>query len=134
MEPGRSVSFSSPIKTRTDQQCGVFRAFQGWTSLSSTGPKEGTLRVYPHIREQTAYTLLRPLFKELQPRSALSHEDYLSAENWVLDMESTRFPGAPLARGQELNNETHPHLELERSMVSIPRVKPGDQAWWHCGG
>lgn len=111
--------------------CGIFRAFQGWTSLSDTGPGEGTLRVYPLIREQTAYTLLRPLFRELKSRAEVGHEAYLSPENWVLDTETTDFPGAPPARSQEFNDDTHPHLQLSRSMVSIPRVRPGDQAWWH---
>lgn len=111
--------------------CGVFRAFQGWTSLSSTGPGEGTLRVYPYIREQTAYILMRPLFRAIEGPLTLSREAYLSADNWELDRESTDFPNAPQGRGQECNDKTHPHLELDRTMVSIPRVEPGDQAWWH---
>ncbi|ORY24395.1 hypothetical protein BCR39DRAFT_561571 [Naematelia encephala] len=112
--------------------CGVFRAFQGWTSLSDTGPTEGTLRVYPFIQEMSAYTLMRPLFKVIQSRAELSHDAYLAPGNWELDLETSRFPGSPLARGQELNDDTHPHLALSRTMVSLPRVKPGDQAWWHC--
>ncbi|WWC60260.1 uncharacterized protein I303_102827 [Kwoniella dejecticola CBS 10117] len=112
--------------------CGVFRAFQGWTSLSSTAPDEGTLRVYPLLRELAAYTMLRPLFREVSPRSTLTHSEYLASSNWELDFESTAFPGSPLARCQEYNDITHPHLELERTMVSMPKVEPGDQAWWHC--
>nr|XP_019012115.1 uncharacterized protein I206_02957 [Kwoniella pini CBS 10737]OCF50896.1 hypothetical protein I206_02957 [Kwoniella pini CBS 10737] len=112
--------------------CGVFRAFQGWTSLSSTGPNEGTLRVYPLLKELGAYTMLRPLFREIRPRSTLTQADYLHSSNWELDMQSTSFPGSPLARCQEYNDNTHPHLELNRTMVSMPRVEPGDQAWWHC--
>jgi hypothetical protein len=119
---------------RSNAQCGVFRAFQGWTSLSTTGPNEGTLRVYPRIRELSAYTLLRPLFRELAPRAALPHAAYLAPDNWELDTESSAFPGAPLGRSQEFTDASHPHLELGRSMVSVPRVRPGDQAWWHCGG
>ncbi|OWZ64013.1 hypothetical protein AYX15_04112 [Cryptococcus neoformans] len=111
--------------------CGVFRAFQGWTSMSDTGPNEGTLRVYPLIKELTAYTMMRPLFREKQPRATLSRDEYLSPANWELDFETSRFPNSPFARCQEYNDETHPHLELERTMVSVPRVKPGDQAWWH---
>lgn len=111
--------------------CGVFRAFQGWTSLSDTGPGEGTLRVYPLVREMSAYTLLRPFFREKAPRSALSREHYLAPENWELDTDSTHFPQAPLGRSQEFNDASHPHLQLDRTMVSIPRVQPGDQAWWH---
>ena len=51
----------------------------------------------------------------------------------MLDTETTRFPGAPMGRSQELNDQTHPHLQLSRTMVSIPSVRPGDQAWWHAG-
>lgn len=111
--------------------CGVFRAFQGWTSLSDTGPGEGTLRVYPFLNEMTAYTLMRPLFKEKAPRAALTREQYLAPENWELDTTTTAFPGAPPARAQEFSDATHPHLQLDRSVVSIPHVRPGDQAWWH---
>ena len=49
-------------------QCHVFRAFQGWTSLSHTGPTEGILQVFPFIKELTAYMLLRPLFKQVGPQ------------------------------------------------------------------
>ncbi|ORX33692.1 hypothetical protein BD324DRAFT_639175 [Kockovaella imperatae] len=112
--------------------CGVFRAFQGWTSLSDTGPSEGTLKVYPYIKEMTAYTILRPLFREKSPRHACStHSAYLDASNWELDLESSTFPGSPLGRGHECNDKTHPHLQLNRTMTSLPRVRPGDQAWWH---
>lgn len=89
------------------------------------------MRVYPRIREMTAYTLLRPLFREKAPRSAVAREHYLAPENWELDTETSIFPCAPMGRSQEFNDVSHPHLELERTMVSIPRVKPGDQAWWH---
>ncbi|ODN76798.1 hypothetical protein L202_05400 [Cryptococcus amylolentus CBS 6039] len=112
--------------------CGVFRAFQGWTSMSNTGPNEGTLQVYPLIKELSAYTMLRPLFRQ-QPRTDLDRDGYLAPANWELDLETSRFPGSPLARCQEYNDTTHPHLELDRTMIAIPRVKPGDQAWWHGG-
>lgn len=111
--------------------CGVFRAFQGWTSLSNTGPGEGTLRVYPRLRELTAYTLLRPLFRALKSEAELGREAYLAPDNWALDTLTSDFPNAPQGRSQEFNDETHPHLQLARTMVSIPHVKPGDQAWWH---
>jgi hypothetical protein len=42
---------------------GVFRALQGWTSLSHTGPNEGTLKVFPAIKESSAYMMLRPFFR-----------------------------------------------------------------------
>lgn len=89
------------------------------------------MRVYPYLAEQTAYTLLRPLFRAKEAPTTLSREAYLSASNWELDRESTDFPNAPQGRGQEFSDDSHPHLQLERTMVSIPRVEPGDQAWWH---
>lgn len=44
-------------------QCGVFRAWQGWTSLSHTSENEGTLKVFPAILESSAYMMLRPFFR-----------------------------------------------------------------------
>jgi len=34
--------------------------------------------------------------------------------------------------GPLLFNETHPHMKLEDTMVSVPRVEPGDMVFWHC--
>jgi hypothetical protein len=36
------------------------------------------------------------------------------------------------AAAQEYNPETHPGLELESTMVPVPRVEPGDFVGWHC--
>jgi hypothetical protein len=114
--------------------CSCFRAMQGWTSLSHTGPTEGTLRVYPFLKEMSAYVMLRPLFApKKNKKETKTKEEYLSTSNWELDFETTSFPGAPRSKGQELNDETHPHLELSRTMVSVPKVAPGDQVFWHCG-
>jgi hypothetical protein len=114
--------------------CSCFRAMQGWTSLSNTGPTEGTLRVYPFLKEMSAYVMLRPLFAPKRAKDETSSKEaYLGVENWDLDFETSAFPGAPRAKGQELNDSTHPHLELDRTMISVPKVKPGDQVFWHCG-
>ncbi|KAH7186314.1 hypothetical protein BKA60DRAFT_532075 [Fusarium oxysporum] len=111
---------------------GLFRSWQGWTSLSETGPTEGTLLVYPFIREHTSYLLMRPLFKPKKPKSEFQdRKAYLSPDNWELDFDTTNFPGSPHQRNQELNDETHPHLELPRTMVCMPKVYPGDSVWWH---
>ncbi|KAJ4264512.1 hypothetical protein NW762_005713 [Fusarium torreyae] len=56
---------------------------------------------------------------------------YLAPDNWELDFDTTNFPGSPHHRNQELNDETHPHLELLRTMVCMPKVYPGDSVWWH---
>ncbi|EWC44568.1 hypothetical protein DRE_06649 [Drechslerella stenobrocha 248] len=105
--------------------CAVFREFQGWLSLSSCGPGEGTLRVNPLLKQATAYFMLRPFFSP--PKNNPS-----SLEGWELDLSDSRFPGAAQGRGQEMSDSTHPHLQLQHSMVSAPRVEPGDFLVWHC--
>ena len=124
---GASMLLKLPIHRN---QCTVFRPWQGWTSLSTTGPSEGTLRVCPMLPLTSAYLMLRPFFR---PNLGLSLRD------WVPDLESTSFPGSVMARAQELNSVTHPHLQLDCTMVSAPRVEPGDQIYctiltiYHCG-
>jgi len=105
-------------------QCSIFRPWQGWTSMSTTGPGEGTLRVGPFLKLVTAYVILRPFFKPRTPFSGL--------DDWVVDLESATFPGSQMGKTQELSDATHPHLQLSRTMVSVPRVEPGDQIFWHC--
>ncbi|KAG8934027.1 hypothetical protein FRC02_010764 [Tulasnella sp. 418] len=113
-------------------QCGVLRGFQGWTSLSTTGPNEGALRVFPLIKEATAYLILRPFF---QPTLNPSHPDFFAPDSWKLNLESTDFPNSPMGRAQELSTASHPHLRLdEGGMVSIKSVNPGDMVFWHCDG
>lgn len=73
----------------------------------------------------TAYLILRPFFR---PKSNLRDmEGYLAPDNWVVDLDSTDFPGSQPGKGQELNEKTHPHLRLESTMTSVPKIKPGDQ-------
>ena len=99
----------------------MFRPWQGWTALSRTGAGEGTLQVLPMLTLAAAYIMLRPFFAP----TARS----LAADAWVLDRESSAFPGSVPAKAQELSAETHPHLQLARTLVSIPRVEPGDQVY-----
>ncbi|KAJ7250502.1 hypothetical protein B0H12DRAFT_1120680 [Mycena haematopus] len=109
-------------------QCSIFRPWQGWTAMSSTGPGEGTLRVLPMLSLATAYWILRPFFRPRDPASTS-----LKWEDWnELDLEGTGFAGCGLGTGLELNDKTHPHLRLNQTMVSMPRVEPGDQVYWHC--
>ncbi|KAG1882520.1 DUF1479-domain-containing protein [Suillus subluteus] len=91
-------------------QCSVFRCWQGWTSLSTTG-----------VGEATAYIMLRPFFRPGP-----------TGGEWELDLESSSFPGSVPGKGQELNEETHPHLRLGETMTSVPEIQPGDQVYWHC--
>ncbi|TKY87124.1 hypothetical protein EX895_003801 [Sporisorium graminicola] len=126
------------MTARTDMydgpgQCGVFRPLQGWLSMSSTRVGEGTLKVLPFLRESTAYIVLRPLFRALKPpASCASQAEYLAPDNWTLDPTSRSFPGCSLGHNIELSATTHPHLHLDQTMVSIPRVEPGDMVLWHC--
>ena len=34
--------------------------------------------------------------------------------------------------GPRPNTKTHPHLRLDDTMVSVPKVYPGDMVFWHC--
>ena len=113
----------------------MFRMFQGWLSMSSTGPYEGTLLVNPLLGLATSYFLLRPFFS---PKSAAASQQfsdaYLAPSNWTLDLSSTNswLQGATPGHGQELRHHLHPHLDLPNSMVHVPRVQPGDYVSWHC--
>ncbi|KAK7432244.1 hypothetical protein QQZ08_001189 [Neonectria magnoliae] len=112
--------------------CTMFRMWQGWLSMSATRPREGTLLVNPLVKLSTAYLLLRPFFEAV---GAPGTEGYLNEGNWrftgVEDMTS-ELQGATPGTGQELSDGLHPHLELERTMVHVPEIKPGDYVAWHC--
>jgi len=111
--------------------CSMFRSYQGWLSMSSTCAGEGTLLVNPLFKLATAYYLLRPFFS---PKNTdVSRSGYLETENWQLDpIQTSALQGATLGCAQELNAALHPHLELEKSMVHVPDVRPGDYVAWHC--
>ncbi|KAL2820469.1 hypothetical protein BDW59DRAFT_181474 [Aspergillus cavernicola] len=96
--------------------CSMLRFFQGWLSMSKTAPGEGSLHVCPMLVHSTAYTILRPFF---------------DAQTSQPTMDAT-FPGSVPGACQEYNPVTHPHLELETTMVSVPEVEPGDFVAWHC--
>ncbi|KAI1799419.1 DUF1479-domain-containing protein [Daldinia bambusicola] len=114
--------------------CSMFRMFQGWLSMSTTQPFEGTLMVNPAIKLSTAYLLLRPFFRPIEDLSQASPEAYLATENWEYagaDMTS-ELHGATPGHGQELDNILHPHLDLANTMVHVPNIRPGDYVVWHC--
>lgn len=97
--------------------CSAWRSLQGWISLSHTGTGEGTLRLVPELKLATAYQLLRPFF--------ILDEKF--------DDVTPLFPGASPGELQFFPSEKlHPHLLMEKSMVGIPPVKPGDYVFWHC--
>lgn len=111
--------------------CGVFRMFQGWLSMSNTGPSEGTLLVNPLFKLATSYVLLRPFFTAKNTNAESS--GYLDVENWELEAPQTSaLQGGTLGMAQELTTTLHPHLDLTRTMVHVPKVAPGDYVAWHC--
>ncbi|KOS18002.1 Uncharacterized protein ESCO_002841 [Escovopsis weberi] len=113
--------------------CSVFRMWQGWLSMSHTRPGEGSLKVYPHVHLSTAYVLLRPFFEPVD--GALRGAEFLEERNWRFVGEegmTSELHGATPGHGQELNDGLHPHLELQRTMVHVPDVAPGDFVAWHC--
>ncbi|TKA76823.1 hypothetical protein B0A55_04629 [Friedmanniomyces simplex] len=117
--------------------CSMFRMFQGWLSMSETGPYEGTLLVNPLLSRATAYFLLRPFFAPKNaardPTAETYEEAFLAPNNWQLESEPTSWlHGASPGHGQELNAVLHPHLNLPSSMVHMPKVQPGDYVSWHC--
>jgi hypothetical protein len=108
--------------------CTMFRMFQGSLSLSSIEPGEGSLRVCPMLQLATAYFLLRPFFT---PKSTCPSA-FLDDANWTLEQpQNSVLHGALPSYTQEFNSLLHPHLQLERSLVNIPPVYPGDYVIWH---
>ncbi|KAI0015471.1 DUF1479 domain protein [Xylariomycetidae sp. FL0641] len=114
--------------------CSMFRMLQGWLSMSYTKPSEGTLLVNPLVQLSAAYLLLRPFFQPIKQAEDVSEDEFLAEGNWRFagsDMTS-ELQGASPGHGQELSASLHPHLELEKTMVHMPPVKPGDFVLWHC--
>jgi hypothetical protein len=90
-------------KVESPVGCTVFRTFQGWTALSEMHPHDGVLHVVP-IPWAVGYRLVHGLAGELG----------LVGDEPV--------PAPRRDAGDEL---------LERAMVPIPAVEPGDTVWWH---
>ncbi len=76
--------------------------------MAKIGPGRGTLRVFPFIRESTAYTMLRPFLPDV-PRDLI--------------------PGVIPAKQFHASATWHPLVHA--NLVSIPDVGPGDTVWWH---
>ncbi|RSL69270.1 hypothetical protein CEP53_002300 [Fusarium sp. AF-6] len=101
---------------QTGTACSAWRSLQGWLSLSHTNTGEGTLRVLPNLKLAMAYIMLRPLFHTGEFNDSLP-----------------TFPGSTPGNTQFFPTTAHhPHLAMDRAMVGIPPVKPGDYVFWHC--
>lgn len=124
------INAKSSLYGRPNQST-VFRTFQGWLAVSGTGPHEGTLQVFPNVYLSNAYTILRPFFRLKEGAT-----DDMDPVNWHYDASDPDFPGVYATgsgfRGPWPNTKTHPHLRLAETMVSVPKVHPGDMVFWHC--
>ncbi|THH30269.1 hypothetical protein EUX98_g3936 [Antrodiella citrinella] len=116
-----------------ESQSSIFRTYQGWLAMSETAPHEGTLKVFPNVMLSNAYTIMRPFFR---PTVSASSSDLLECKNWEYDISDPDFPGIYSIgkgfAGPRPNAETHPHMKLNDTMVSVPKVYPGDMVFWHC--
>ncbi|KAJ3876883.1 hypothetical protein F5051DRAFT_504313 [Lentinula edodes] len=118
---------------RRPNQATVFRTFQGWLAMSETEPHQGTLKVFPDVVLSNAYIILRPFFHPLVP---VDSKDILDVKNWEYNITYADFPGI-IPRdggftGPRPTPGTHPHLMLDKTMTSVPKVMPGDAVFWHC--
>ncbi|KAK0231117.1 hypothetical protein IW262DRAFT_1445354 [Armillaria fumosa] len=128
--PGR-VSAQNSLHGRPNQSS-IFRAFQGWLAMSETAPTEGTLKVFPGLLLSNPYLILRPFFRLLV---APDSQEVWDPKSWVFDVSSADFPGLVPQdgawRGPLPTPELHPNLLLETTMISVPKVFPGDAVFWH---
>ncbi|KAI2463834.1 hypothetical protein F4781DRAFT_426022 [Annulohypoxylon bovei var. microspora] len=115
--------------------CSMMRLFQGILALTVVEP--GMIRLLPSPKLSTAYFLLRPFFapKEGPPPQGASAEEwdaYLDASNWTLEKEqSTIIHGAVPGHAQRVTAAWHPHLQLDKSLVTPPTLQVGDYIVWH---
>ncbi|KAG7444743.1 DUF1479-domain-containing protein [Guyanagaster necrorhizus] len=126
------INAKSSLHNRVGQAT-IFRTFQGWLAISKTAPTEGTIQFFPNVIMSNVYIMLRPFFRPLVPADS---PDILKAESWQYDISTPDFPGI-IPRdsgytGPRPTPDLHPHLRLEKTMISVPKVLPGDTVFWHC--
>lgn len=124
--------------------CSVFRMFQGVFSLgtgdrhhdsSSSSPPLSPMAICAlPVRLVTAYWLLRPFFSPRKPWVGKGQRaaDFLDPSNWDLTpSQSPILHGAQPCHSQEINALLHPHLLLDRTLVPVPPLRPGDYVLLH---
>ncbi|KIY44067.1 DUF1479-domain-containing protein [Fistulina hepatica ATCC 64428] len=134
----RRVNARTSLHGRPNQ-CSVFRTFQVHLILlqkrhdaDTHGIIQGTLQVFPDVLLSNAYITLRPFFRPAVPTDS---PEILLAKNWEFDISMPDFPGLiPCEQGYmgpQPTPELHPHLQLVKTMISTPDVRPGDMVFWH---
>ncbi|KAI0550392.1 hypothetical protein F4679DRAFT_594818 [Xylaria curta] len=115
--------------------CSMMRMFQGILALTVVEP--GMIRLLPSPKLSTVYFLLRPFFSPKEPAPESSDgpekwESYLDPSNWSLDKEQTTIiHGAVPGHAQRVTAAWHPHLQLDKSLVTPPTLQAGDYIIWH---
>ncbi|KAK2598584.1 hypothetical protein N8I77_011984 [Diaporthe amygdali] len=124
--------------------CSVFRMFQGIFSLGTADLQQSSSSSLPTqspmaicalpVRLVTAYWLLRPFFSPRKPWVGKGQRaaDFLDQSNW--DLTTSQSPilhGAQPCHSQEINALLHPHLLLDRTLVPVPPLRPGDYVLFH---
>ncbi|KAK4242649.1 hypothetical protein C8A03DRAFT_39990 [Achaetomium macrosporum] len=131
--------------------CSIFRMFQGWLALNDIPSGPGSVQVCPLPRLATAYFLLRPFFSPSpspppppppttsptlgsgsEPDPTNNANDNNNKTEWVFNRpQNSILHGALPSYAQEISPTLHPHLQLDRSLVPVPDLKPGDYLVWH---
>ncbi|KAK3956038.1 DUF1479 domain-protein [Pseudoneurospora amorphoporcata] len=134
--------------------CSIFRMFQGLLAMSpipsdsNSDSDLDSLQVCPMPQLATAYFLLRPFFSPSRSASPGSSSSNLNSSSsfpiagegegeedpspWLFDHpHNSILHGALPSYAQDINPTLHPHLQLDRSLVTIPRLEPGDYVLWH---
>ncbi|KAK3501225.1 hypothetical protein B0T13DRAFT_511240 [Neurospora crassa] len=126
------------------------------SSDSDLDSDSDSLQVCPMPQLATAYFLLRPFFSPSPSASPVSSSSNLAHseqdQQVPFSTSSTTFAGeeeqedppwlfnhphnsvlhgALPSYAQDINPTLHPHLQLDRSLVTIPRLEPGDYVLWH---
>ena len=70
--------------------------------------------------------MLRPFFKPKPGREAS-----LEAHDWEPNLEDGGFPSP--GKAQTLFSGSHPHLQFDKTVISIDFVEPGDQVYCKSG-
>ncbi|KAI1826914.1 hypothetical protein F4861DRAFT_21195 [Xylaria intraflava] len=115
--------------------CSMMRMFQGILALTVVEP--GMISLLPSPKLSTVYFLLRPFFTPKAPApepgdGTEKWAKYLDPSNWSLEKEpSTIIHGAVPGHAQRVTAAWHPHLQLDKSLVTPPTLQVGDYIVWH---